>query len=136
MKDAPGLQVNLELVGGVHTGGPRPQVRKVTVAGRATIVAKAFSLSGNVEAVEFSLVRGRWHSMQKVFDGLWSEWEAEIEPEALRPGEYTLVVRAASGRWQAYDAVPVQVSERDAAPYCTAAAVPGPDSLFELFYPP
>jgi len=133
----PAIQATLEWVGPAHTGGPRPQVRAPLVCGTVRLTAKAFALQGAVESVEFSLRRGDWRAMQQVFSGLWSEWEAEMSADDVRPGgPYPVAVRARLGDRVAYDAVPVTATERDSAPSWSAPALPGPDQLWELFYEP
>ncbi len=134
----PDAQVTLEKVGGVHTGGPRPQVRPPTVAGPVKLLAKAFVRGGRAEAVEWSYQRGDWRPMTRTFDGLWSEWEYELNYRELRPwGPYTFSVRLRmDGRDRALDAVPVTIAERDAGPFCAAGTLPGAEQLWSSFYPP
>jgi hypothetical protein len=134
---APEVQVALEWIGPAHTGGPRPQVRAPLVSGQARLVAKAFALGSAVERVEWSPRRGEWRPMQRVFHGLWSEWEAELAANEFRPGgPYPLAVRAAAGNHEAYDGVPVITSERDSGASFAPAALPGVDQVWEMFYPP
>lgn len=135
---APDAQVTIEKIGGVHTGGPRPQVRPPMVAGSVKVTAKAFVRGGRAEAVEWSWRRGEWRGMTRIFDGLWSEWECELDGREMRPwGPYSLAVRLrGEGRDRAVDAVPVMVAERDAAPFCAEGALPGAEQLWTLFYPP
>ncbi len=138
MSPPPAAQVHLEWLGEAHTGGPRPQVRPPTVSGPVTVTAKSFALGGRVEAVEFSVARGHWEPMRRVFDDVWSEWQADFQPRRLRPGgPYPLCVRAVvGGKPVAYDCVPVFIGERDAGLYLPQAAVPGTEQLWTLFYPP
>ena len=76
--------------------------------------------------------------MTRAFDGLWSEWEAELDPLSLRAaGELICCVRAksASGK-QAVDQVPVRFGQRDSSAKTSAPAYPLAETLFELFYCP
>lgn len=135
---APVAQVTLESVGGVHTGGPRPQVRPPTVTGCVELVAKSFVMGGDAQAVEWSFRRGEWQAMRRTWRGLWDEWQAQVDTRQLRPwGPYTLAVRLiVDGRTVAVDAVPVTVAERDASPFSAAAALPGAEMVWAMFYPP
>lgn len=135
MERRPATQVNLVNVGPVHTGGPRPQVRTPEVFTRVTLRAQSCTLDACVEGVEWSLVPGVWQPMTRTFDGIWQDWEAELDPRVFRAGEHVLTVRSISdGRPSAYDAVPVRLAEGRSPPLASAQA--GRESVFELFYVP
>ena len=137
------IQANLVWVGPIHTGGPRPQVRPPEVFSSVKLVAKGYARGGEVGAMDWSLCvftptkfgQARWKAlwwrpMRRVFDTLWSEWEAEFDPLEVEPGEYALVVRAQAGSEAlAYDAVPVKVSRETSS----VPADAGPEQVFELF---
>ena len=135
MERRPATQVNLVTVGPVHTGGPRPQVRPPEVFTRVTLRAQSCLPDGGVEGVEWSLAAGTWQPMACTFDGIWQDWEAELDPRVFRAGEHVLAVRAVvDGRPAAYDAVPVRLAEGSSPPLVSAQA--GRESVFELFYVP
>jgi predicted phosphodiesterase len=135
---APKVQVSLVRVGDAHTGGPRPQVRPIEVFARTTLHVTAYSRGGRIAKVEWSIERGRWKPMSLTFDGLWSEWEAQIDPiEERALGEHVCVVRAEEvGGNKAYDAVPIKLAERECTPMSSASAQAGRETVFEMFYPP
>jgi hypothetical protein len=134
-ENRPDVQANLVRIGPVHTGGPRPQVRPAEVFSRVRLSVQTCALTRQVEAVEWSLVKGQWQAMTKSFCGLWSEWEAELEPRAFRCGEQVLAIRAISqGKPAAYDAVPVRLAEAQSPPLVAAQA--GAETVFELYYLP
>jgi len=131
----PPVQVNLVWVGPVHTGGPRPQVRPPEIFTRVGLKGHTCAPGRAVEAVEWSLVNGQWQTMRQASDGTWQDWEAELDPHDFRAGEQVLAVRAVvDGRPQAYDAVPVFLSEANSPPL--VAAQPRRETVFELFYLP
>ncbi len=135
---APTPQVTLEWIGPAHTGGPRPQVRPVEVAGPCNMRATAYSMAGRVESVEWSVASRQWHKMTMVYDGLWSEWEAALEPEMLRTGGEAICCvrcRDAEGRL-AYDEVPIRFEQRDPTAAGGAPAHASGEMLFELFTSP
>lgn len=134
---APKTQVSLVRIGPAHTGGPRPQVRPVEIFFKVRLLAQAFALEGEVEHVEWSLHRGQWFEMRKVFDGLWSEWEGELDPQEFRLHEEgVIVVRAFASEGRAYDAVPIRICQRECSAGIEVAAQAGGEMSFELFYPP
>jgi len=110
---ATGEQVTLVKIGSAHTGGPRPQVRLIDVFGKVRLLAKAYSPKGRIVKVEWRLVKGEWHPMKRTFQGIWSEWEAELDPaEFHTPADYICVVRAESAEGsKAYDAVPIRLND-------------------------
>jgi 3',5'-cyclic AMP phosphodiesterase CpdA len=133
---APRSQVTVTHIGGVHVGGPRPQVRPMTIAGPATLAVSAYQAGGAIEGVEWSIAQGDWRPMERVAGGLWSEWTATLDPaEARAIGSHVLVVRAGTKRIVAYDAVPVEFAEFEcsSSPACVTA---GRETVFEFFYPP
>ncbi len=128
-------QVALTHIGDAHTGGPRPQVRPVSVFASVGLRAQTWAGENPVDAVEWSLTRGDWRPMRKTWEGLWTEWEAELEWREARAGASACAVRALrGGRPVAYDAVPIAMSEWHSPP--PAAALPGRETVFELFYTP
>ena len=133
---APAVQVTVTHIGGAHTGGPRPQVRPIHVMAAATINVAAYARSTPLSLVEWSVSEGNWRPMRRVADGPWSEWEDVLDPSQFRAiGGQVLVVRALTNKPAAYDAVPVEIAERE----CAAAHVPafsGREIVYELFYPP
>lgn len=131
----PQVQVNAVRIGPLHTGGPRPQVRPIEVFTRVRIEAHTCAPGTGVDGVEWSVTRGDWRPMQRTFNGLWQEWEADLDPADFRAGEQVLVVRATVGdRVGAYDAVPIHLAESHSPPLC--AAVARRETVFELFYLP
>mgnify|MGYP000141374529 CR=1 FL=1 len=135
---APKVQVSLVRIGKAHTGGPRPQVRPVEIFAETKLHVTAYARGGKITKVEWSIERGRWRPMEITFEGVWSEWEAQIDPLKERAlGEHILIVRAvdADGN-EAYDALPVRLAERENAPMTSASAQAGREMVFELFYPP
>ena len=135
---APGVQVALEWIGPAHTGGPRPQVHPVEVAGRCRLRATAYSTGEAVERVEWSLVHRDWRQMVRTYHGLWSEWEAELDPKECRAaGELICCVRCRTkGNQEAYDQVPVRIAPRDSSPKTDASARACAETLFEMHYAP
>jgi 3',5'-cyclic-AMP phosphodiesterase len=136
--DAPSVQVAARDIGGAHTGGPRPQVRTLDVFGRSQLTALAYADEGTVDRVEWSLVRNDWRPMVRTFDGIWSEWTAEIDPLEFRTiGEHVCAVRAeTTAQHKAYDAVPVRLTERECAAPTSCPARAGRETVFDLFYAP
>jgi len=131
----PAVQANVVWLGPVHTGGPRPQVRPAEVFTRVPIHVHTCSLSHEVERVEWSLCNGDWRPMERGFDGIWQEWQAELDPHEFRTGDQVLAVRAvADSRPMAYDAVPLRLAEASSPPL--AAAIARQETVFELFYQP
>lgn len=129
------VQVGLVKIGGVHTGGPRPQVRPISVFASVPLHVQTWSSEAPVEAVEWSLAHGEWHPMVKTWSGLWTDWQASLDWQQIRAGSCPCVVRALrDGRPVAYDAVPLVVSEWHSPP--VAAALPQQETVFELFYVP
>ena len=129
------VQVGLVHVGDVHTGGPRPQVRPVSVFASVRLHVQTWSSDAPIEAVEWSVVSGNWHPMTKAWNGLWTDWEAKLEWQQVRGGTCTCAVRAIrGGKPVAYDAVPVVTSEWHSPP--AANALPQRETVFELFYVP
>ncbi len=137
-KPAPRCQVTLQWVGPAHTGGPRPQVHPVEVSGPCRLKALAYAPAGTVAGVEWSLYHGQWQPMAQTYAGLWSEWEADLDPRALRPaGELVCCVRAHTAAGPAaVDAVPLTFGCRDSASCAPAPAYQRAERVFELFYPP
>ena len=147
-KAGPAVQVGLIRLGGVHTGGPRPEVSRVVVSGRAALEVMAYARENEIEMVECSIERGDWCSiergdwrpMARTFDGVWSEWAAEIDlagEGAL--GERVCIVRARDAEGLlAFDAVPFQVAEDEGArtEARTAAATGAEGMVFELYRGP
>jgi len=135
---APACQVTLEWVGAAHTGGPRPQVHPVEVSGRCCVRVTAYSPNSDIASVEWSTAQGQWEPMTPLWQGVWSEWEAVLDPGAVRPaGELVCCVRARSSAGaQAYDHVPVRFGQRDSSAKVSAVSYPLAERLFELFYCP
>jgi 3',5'-cyclic AMP phosphodiesterase CpdA len=132
---APAAQVTVTHIGPAHTGGPRPQVRPVHVMAPARVSVSACARRGEVAGVEWSLSEGKWRPMRRVFQGPWSEWEDVLDPSESRAiGGQVLVARALTSKPVAYDAVPVQLAERE----CSAeqlSVFAGREIVYELFYP-
>ena len=100
--------------------------------------ATAYSVAGKVETVAWSVATRQWYEMTQVHDGLWSEWEAEVDPHALRAGgEAVCCVRCqdVEGRL-AYDEVPIRFEQRDSTAAGGAPAHACGEMLFELFVSP
>jgi hypothetical protein len=134
-RPAPTVQVALTHIGEAHTGGPRPQVRQVIIGGPATLRAAAYASKGQVASVEWSICEGSWRPMRRVFDGPWSEWEDVLDPNELRVlGSQTAVVRANTKAPAAYDAVPIELTERDCF-VNQCSAITSREMVYELFYP-
>jgi hypothetical protein len=73
--------------------------------------------------------------MRRVFDGPWSEWEDVLDPNELRVlGSQTAVVRANTKAPAAYDAVPIELTERDCF-VNQCSAITSREMVYELFYP-
>ena len=131
----PAVQLNAVRICSLHTGGPRPQVRPIEVFTRVPIQAHTCAPGMRVDQVEWSVTRGDWRPMQQTFNGLWQEWEADLDPADFRAGEHVFTVRASvDGRISAYDAVPIHLSEGRSPPLC--AAIARRETVFELFYLP
>ena len=130
---SPSLQATLTWAGPVHVGGPRPQVRPPLIGGPIILRAETWSQLDPVIELEWSMEKGHWHKMTKVWEGLWSEWHAPFDSRECRVGEAVLCVRAKSksGK-EAYDAVPARIDQGHPA----RDAVAGPEMVFELFYLP
>ena len=136
---APEVQITLVNIGGAHTGGPRPQVRTIDIYADTKLEVATYAVKTEITKVEWSLTQGDWHPMECTFQGLWSEWQAELDPLEFRAiGEQTCIVRAegANGVIKAYDAVPIRLAERECAPTISSATSAGPEKVFELFYLP
>ncbi len=129
------VQVSLTHVGGVHTGGPRPQVRPVSVFASVDMRAQTWASEGEIDAVEWSVAHGEWNPMTPVWKGLWTEWEARLAWRSTRAGACVCAVRAIrEGRPVAYDAAPITISEWHSPPL--ADALPQRETVFELYYAP
>ena len=135
---APRVQVTLVWIGPAHTGGPRPQVRPIDIFGRVRLTAKAYAVKDKIVKVEWSLVKDEWLPMEQTFQGIWSEWEAELDPTKFRAtGELTCIVRAETEKGlKAYDAVPIRLSERECSARTSTPSQEGREMVFELFYLP
>jgi 3',5'-cyclic-AMP phosphodiesterase len=135
---APTVQVVARDIDGAYSGGPRPQVRTLEISGRSTLTALAYADEGTVDRVEWSLTRDDWRPMTRTFDGVWSEWTAEINPAEFRTiGEHVCIVRVIMATQdKAYDAIPVRLAERECAAPMSSAAHTGRETVFELFYRP
>lgn len=134
----PSPQVTLEHVGPAHTGGPRPQVHTIEVAGACALRAQTFALGDDLETVEWSVVHGQWQPMERVWEGVWSEWEGVFDPSQVRTSqEVVLCVRARTkaGR-EAFDEVPLSIGERDCSARLPQPAFARAERLFELWYKP
>lgn len=133
---APPVQVAIVRLGDAHAGGPRPQVRPALVTAPVTLNVATYASQTAITQVEWSLSQGDWRPMRRVFDGPWCEWEDVLDPAQFRAtGSHVLVVRATTNKVAAYDAVPVELAERECF-VLQAAAVAGRETVFELFYPP
>ena len=132
------VQITLVKIGNAYTGGPRPQVRPIDVFTKARLAVSVRAVQAEVVRVEWSLVQKDWHAMERTFDGIWSEWQAEIDPaEFHSAGERTCIVRAEDAKGaKAYDAVPVRLAEYESAAMVPFVAQPGGEKTFELFYLP
>ena len=93
-------------------------------------MAKSWSPRDRVEHVEWRVGGEGWKPMDRLWEGLWSEWSVPVEPGQLGVGEATLVVKATTASSaRAYDAVPIRVDSG----HSVADAYPGPEMVFELF---
>jgi len=135
---APGIQVALVTIGNSHTGGPRPQVRSIDVFSRTKLMVTAYARQTEIARVEWSLAQKDWRPMERSFNGIWSEWQWEIEPMDFRcMGEQTCIIRAIGiDGTQAYDAVPLRLSEKECASTELSVTQSSREYLFELFYLP
>jgi 3',5'-cyclic AMP phosphodiesterase CpdA len=138
--DMPGPwpQVTLAFVGPAHTGGPRPQAHTIEVSGPCTLRAQTFTLDDSVETVEWSVAHGQWVPMERTYQGVWNDWEAQLDPQRIRTSQdVVLCVRArtASGR-EAFDQVPLSIGERDCSARVQQPAIARAEKLFELWYKP
>ncbi|MFH0964767.1 MAG: metallophosphoesterase [Planctomycetota bacterium] len=138
------VEAEVTSVGGESVGGPRPQVHPAAASGRTDLRAQAYAPGGSIQAVEWALGKegwgaGRmsevkvtppgWQPMRLSWEGLWSEWEAELDAGAFAPGSYVILtraMRAGDTDWQGHDAVPVVVGE------ATTTGREG-EQLFSLF---
>lgn len=125
-------QVSLVHVGGVHTGGPRPQVRPVRVSASVRLHAQTWTGAEPITAVEWSCKGGDWHPLERTGSGPWADWTAQLEWDEVRSGAHVCVVRALrDNRPVAYDAVPLRLVEADSP--AAATALPEPEQVFERF---
>ena len=136
--EAPTVQVMARDIGGAYTGGPRPQVRMAEISGPSELTVLTYAHEGTVDRVEWSLVRDDWRPMTRTFEGLWSEWTADIDPSEFRPkGEHECAVRAeTTTQGEAYDAVPVRLAERECVATSSCTAYAGRETTLDLFYRP
>jgi 3',5'-cyclic AMP phosphodiesterase CpdA len=119
-------QINLNSIGGVWTGGARPVFRNMYVFDKVKLQAQTFSQLLNVENVSWSLNENDWRPMNKVWNGIWEEWEADFDPDEFRGGEYLLKVRAETDAGaKFYDTVPVILCGPRNAPRGTAPVIAG-----------
>lgn len=119
-------QINLNSIGGVWTGGARPIFRNMYVFDKVKLQAQTFSQLLNVENVSWSLNENDWRPMNKVWNGIWEEWEADFDPDEFRGGEYLLKVRAETDAGaKFYDTVPVILCGPRNAPRGTAPVIAG-----------
>ncbi|HID94761.1 MAG TPA: hypothetical protein EYP53_01710 [Candidatus Latescibacteria bacterium] len=137
------LQASLIWVGDVHTGGPRPLVRPITIFSPVHLIAQGYEKGKDVHAMEWGLCKPCvsfhtvswkvlwWQQMRRTFaSALWSDWEAEFDPYEVESGDYMLVVRVRSDS-MAYDGVPVKVCHRPSA----VPAEAEPEQLFAFGLP-
>ena len=125
-------------IGDVHTYGPRPQVRPVTISGKTDLAVQAYAPGRRIDAVEWRLAKitgsrgsravtlapGGWRAMTCAWSNLWSEWTAVLDPAEHAPGEYVLLSRArreTDDRWAGHDAVAVTFAPDAGAPAVRAA---------------
>ncbi|MDD2708793.1 MAG: metallophosphoesterase [Verrucomicrobiae bacterium] len=125
------LQVNIEKIGGAHTQGPRPQVKPAIVARDARLLVKAYSGTSSVTGVDYSLGDGKWHSMRKKSENIFSEWEAVLPAKRAARGHEVLMARVTARKGNcAYDFAPVFFKPDAKAP---VAARNAPEMVFEVF---
>ncbi len=120
-------QISLKQIGGCWTGGPRPVVRTMYICDRTVLHADVFSQFFDLADVSWSLMENDWRPMKKVWNGLWSEWQAEFDPDEFRNGGYLLKVRALpeNGSRGFFDAVPVRLCGPRLAPKDNCAVFAG-----------
>lgn len=139
-------QATITWVGNVHTMGPRPLVQIPIVSDKFTFSAQGFAFNEKVEKIQWGLLtsnqvaadQSHWviplaNDMEKTFDGLWSNWQGEFEPDKIKLGKYILVIRAVAVSGQeAYEGVPVVINEAGIAS-ASQSVESGALELFELF---
>ena len=119
-------QINLASIGGIWTGGARPAFRKMYIFDKTRLQAQTFSQLLDVTEVAWSLNEEDWRPMSKVWNGIWTEWEADFDPDEFRGGEYLLKVRATTDAGaKFYDTVPVSLCGPRNTPRGTAPVIAG-----------
>ena len=119
-------QLSLNAIGGVWTGGARPVFRKMFVFDKTRLQAQSFSQLLKVTKVSWSLNENDWRPMEKVWNGIWDEWEADFDPDEFRGGEYLLkVMDETDAGAKFYDTVPVVLCGPRNAPRGTAPVIAG-----------
>ena len=131
-------QISLTAIGGVWTGGPRPIVRPMYVNDRTTLQVETFSQLLEIDAVSWSLNENDWRPMRKIWNGLWTQWEADFDPDEFRNGEYLLRVRAdVKGETRGFmDEVPLTLCGPRNAPRGQAPVLAGPQQVRQAFRTP
>ena len=131
------VQISLTHFGKADTGGPRPIVRPMYVFDKTTISAQSFSQHLDVVDVSWSIFNDEWHPMEKVWNGIWSEWQAEFDPSSWRNGEYLCKVRATGADGSKYyDTVPVIISGPRNAPRVEETVFAAPTQIFQTMRTP
>jgi len=135
---APRMQITIVTIGDAHSGGPRPQVRPIDIYSKARLEVVTRAVGTEIASVEWSITQGDWRPMKRTFTGIWSEWQADIDPEEFRAiGEQTCIVRAKTDRRvEAYDGVPIRLGQRECVPAVPSVAQSGRERVFDIFYLP
>jgi hypothetical protein len=122
-------QITLETISGIHTMGPRPQVRPVVLHFDAVLNIKTYSRNSEFTAVEYTLGGKKWTSLPKTRSGLWKEWKGVIPYEKFNENFNVITTRGTvSDGSMAYDSVPVYVRGKNAS----LMAESGPEMVFDL----
>lgn len=131
------IQISLTNFGGVGTGGPRPVVRPMYIFDKTTISAQVFSQHLEIASVNWSVFNNEWHPMERVWNGIWSEYQADFDPSSWRNGEYLCKVQAigADGS-KYYDTIPVIICGPRNAPRVDAPVFAAPTQVFHTMRTP
>jgi hypothetical protein len=122
-------QVVLENISGVHTMGPRPQVRPVILHSDAILQVKAYSTDSTFRSVEYCLGDKNWNELLRKNTILWENWIGRIPYDKFDSEFNVIRIKAETNDGSiVYDSVPVYVrEEKESLP-----AAGGPEMLFEL----
>jgi hypothetical protein len=122
-------QITLEKINGIHTLGPRPMARPAVISSDASLFAQTYSEDSEIKKVEYFLENGKHGNFRMKYDGMWSEWQAEILYRDFHEKFNVICVKATTrSGLEIYDNVPIFVKKENPSTYPES----GPEMMFDL----